>query len=306
MEDERLVLWAGPSKPSQIAVPNAKELFLYCVFGSAWKGTDRHCPTLGDKLAENPALLVDKAGMDPTDIFMGSFSAGGSVLKRMLMKQLYRDKTSFLHLADATYTSEWVDKASRTPIAIEGFTRYAVDVINGGGDKLMVATASENPNGQYASGVENLHAMRDEIEARTGGQFELMDHFFDVSPLPALGAWKLGNVILADYCSQTQPCSPNIGHGGHVSTIGNQIWQKILIPWLDKGRGPVGEPGGMDPPPPPWGGGWAPPWKGWWLVGDEPGQPSRAASGLAKVGLGVAGAALGFFGARALYDMLRR
>lgn len=240
-----LVVWTGPVANFQVpgaTVPGAKELFLSCCGNLTPPCTPPTCSTIGSQLAGSPSALLARAGVNElNDLFFGAFSAGGSIIKRMLSNPEYRKLTTAVHLADATYTGGWVDKANRVPPAIEGFVQYAVDVAQGPGDQLFIATASPNPNYQWATGIENLQAMRREIERRTGRSFE---------PVGGLGidkepehTYKLGNVLFGEYSGAS-----NIGHG-HTQLAG-QIWQQIINPWLAKGKGPIDQPGGLPPTPP--------------------------------------------------------
>jgi hypothetical protein len=176
------------------------------------------------------------------NLFFGAFSAGGSIVKRALENPDYRAVTTAVHLADATYTGAWLDERNRIAPPIEGFVQYGVDVAQGSGDKLFVATASPVPNKNWPSGVENLQALRREIEKRTGRQFVERSDFFGVDPGPE-HAYQLGNVILAEY-----PLSP-LGH--NHTKIAGQVWQNIIQPWLAKGKGALDEPGGLPGPVPP-------------------------------------------------------
>jgi hypothetical protein len=236
-----LVTWTGPVAPFQVpgaTVPGAKELFIGC-FGDR----QPHCPAIGDQLAGDPAALAAKAGVSELgDLFFGAFSAGGSIIKRMMLNPSYRQRTAAINLADATYTGGWVDKKNRIPPAIEGFVLYAVEAIEGPGDKLFIATASPNPNFEWATGIENLQSIRREIEKRTGKTFERV-RGFGIEKEPEY-AYKLGNVLLGEYSGAS-----NIGHGHNV--LAPDIWQKIIQPWLAKGKGPIEQPGGIGPGPGP-------------------------------------------------------
>ncbi len=231
------VIWTGPVNFKQAGpdatLPDAYEINVGC-------HGDRppHCPTLPSRLAAvlgRRNLMVD----DVRDVVIGAFSAGGSLVKRMLMHEPDRKRVTAVHLADATYTAAWKDKARRIPPPIEGFVRYALDAIDG--PHMLVATASPSPNGPWSTGVENLQSMRAEIEARSGRQFEELTNFYDIDPQPD-HAYKLGNVILAEY-----PMKP-LGHG-HVSIAG-QVWNNIIKPWLATSRDqPVTPP--VEPGQPP-------------------------------------------------------
>lgn len=239
-----LVVWAGPVDSSQVpgaTVEGAAEDFLSC---RGDQGNWVWCPGLGEALRSSPAALIAHADApaDTDDLFFGAFSAGGSVVKRLLEEADYRAMTSAVHLADATYTSSWADASTHTPPAIEGFVRYAVDVATGPGDKLFIATASPNPNGKWASGRENLRAIEAEVERRTGLSFVERPDLLNIGP-PADRVSQLGNVLFGYY-----PPSP-LGHQGHV-TIAGPIWEEVIQPWLDKGRGPVDAAGSLPTSPP--------------------------------------------------------
>lgn len=244
-----LVVWTGPVAQFQVqgaTVPGARELFIGCCGDLTPPCKPPTCPTVGEAVRSSPALLLSRAGMTAQelgDLFLGAFSAGGSILKRVLENPDYRAVTTAVLLSDATYTSSWIgNPADRLPPAIEGYVRYATDVALGPGDKLFVATASPSPNKTWATGVENLAAIRREVEARTGYTFEPIGDFYGVDPQPEC-AFKLGNVIFAEY-----PMKP-LGHG-HTA-IAPQVWQKILHPWLLKGKGPIESATGIAEPPPP-------------------------------------------------------
>lgn len=229
-----LVAWTGPVSTFQVpesTVPGAHEIFFPCCGNLAPPCVPPTCPTLGDGMRSDPALLLDAAGITRAelgDLFLAGFSAGGSLIKRLLTNKSYRDLTTAVHLADATYTSVWQNPSTRTPPAIEGFVSYGVDVVQSKGKKLFIATASPVPNGQWASGVENLRAIRLEIERQTGLTFSERSDFFGVTPGPER-LYQLGNVLLAEY-----PQNP-LGHG-HTK-ISDQIWRNIIQPWVAQGKG---------------------------------------------------------------------
>jgi hypothetical protein len=238
----RVVVWTGPVNLTQVpgaTIEGAETLNIGCL-------GDRspHCPSIANGYLDAegrrlPQLLADHGlSVGAVDeVLYGAFSAGGSLVKRALMNAADREKTRVVHLADATYTSSWEDEAARRPPPIEGFVRYGLDAIDG--DQLLVATASPIPNKTWASGVENLDRLKDELEARSGRSFEPLDDFFGIEPAPER-AYRLGNVILAMY-----PLEP-LGHG-HTQ-IAPQVWEKIIRPWL-RGQPVETEPGPTAPPP---------------------------------------------------------
>lgn len=244
-----LVVWQGPVYEGQVpgaTLRGAARAFIPCVGDGIATGRP-HCPSFGDQIRGGgiPTLL-DKSHAKLSeaelgDLYLAGFSAGGSTIKRLLEEAAFRKRTSGVYLADATYTSQWVDKAARQPPAIAGFVSYAVDVIQGPGDKLFIASASPIPNGQWATGHENLRAMMAEIEKRTGQHFVERSDFFGIDPAPEK-VYQLGNVIFALY-----PMTP-VGHG-HTS-LATQVFERAFQPWVDKGKGPVDSPAPLPSAPP--------------------------------------------------------
>lgn len=238
------VIWTGPVAFWQVpgaTIPGAHEVNIGC-FGDK----PPHCPSIGETSLDGsgrrlPSLLA-KHGLSEDQVghvVFGGFSAGGSLIKRVLQSPADRARVSAVHLADATYTSSW-DAPGRPPV-IEGFAAYGVDAATG--PHLLVATASPIPNKNWASGVQNLQRLREEIETRTGQKFQKLDHFFGIDPAPE-AAYQLGNVILAEY-----PMTP-LGHG-HTKIAG-QVWDKIVLPFLGQAGIPSGPPPGPGPDEPPW------------------------------------------------------
>ena len=219
-----LVVWMGPVSASQVqgaTLPGAAELFLSCCGDLTPPCIPPTCPELGDELAASPALLFAAAGVpDVGPLALGAFSAGGSVARRLLEQDAYRQRVEIVHAADAMFSASWQDVASRTPPAIEGFVRFGVDAANDD-SKLFVATSSPSPNGVFATGIENMRAVRAAIEKRTGRTFEKRTDFFGIEPAPS-AVYQLGGVIFAEY-----PAEP-LGHG-HTA-IAAQVWRNIVIP----------------------------------------------------------------------------
>jgi hypothetical protein len=225
-----LVVWSGPVAEFQVrgaTLEGASRIFLACR-GDKVPG-DPYCPAVGQKYEQSPALVFKKAGVpdDGQPLVLAAFSAGGSTFRRLLAHREYRDRTTAVLLFDATYTASWLNKARRETPPIAPFVEYAVDVVGDPG-KLLVATASPNPNGQWGTGIDNLRALRKEIEKRTGRHFAKMDGFFGISPLPD-AAYRLGNVIIAEF-----PPKP-LGHGGHATKLSPEVFAKILAPFLGAG-----------------------------------------------------------------------
>jgi hypothetical protein len=185
--------------------------------------------------------LVQAAGLSSTsvgDVFLGAFSAGGALYRRLLENPTDRRRVKGLLLADATYAS-WADKRNRIPAVHQALVDFGVELASSN-DQLWVATASPAPNYDLPTGVEVLREYRKRIEQQTGRQFERLGDFYGIDPQPE-AAYRLGNVVFAEY-----PMKP-LGHG-HTK-IADQVWQNILWPWLTAQR--QGRP---EPPAPgiPW------------------------------------------------------
>ena len=238
-----LVLWAGPVAKFQIqgaTVPGAKEHF----FGCRGDVTEKfpHCPTLANSWLDGagrrlPRLLasIGLSEADVDKIYLGAFSAGGSAWKRLLLHPADRARITAVMLHDATYS----DGSSKNPKPIEGFARYALDVM-GDPSKLFVATSSSSPNGARGSGDEVLGATRQDIENRSGVTFEA-GGTVPVSDQPVeLHTSPSGNVIFATYGSKGG------GHGYHPK-MAPEYWQQVLQPWIAGAPGPG--PGPPGPPP---------------------------------------------------------
>lgn len=280
---ENLVVWTGPVAEFQVpgaTLPGARTVFIGCCGDLTPPCQPPTCPDIGNAVMGSPSALFGRVGVPEQNVgelFLAGFSAGGSILKRVLENQSYRVRVTAVHAADATYTSTWIDAAQRIPPHVEGYVLYGVDVAQGPGDKLFVATASPAPNKNWATGVENLGAIRREIERRTGRGFVERSNFFGITPEPER-VYQLGNVILAEY-----PMRP-LGHGH--TTIAGQVWQKIIQPWLAKGKGPVAESGGLPGQPP--------------VTLPPPGPPGGI--GIGEIALGLVALAGGYFIVRKLME----
>jgi len=237
-----LVVWAGPVAEFQVpgaTVPGVERRFIPCVGDKT-----PNCPAIAEGWtdAEGRRLprMLEQLGYreDQIDnLYLGAFSAGGSVWKRLLMHPDDRAKVRAVMLADATYSSPSIQP-------IEGFVRYGVDALNG--DKMFVATASASPNKNYGTGEQVLDATRQEIERRAGVSFTEGGQVpIDKQPdrLYTYG----DNIVFADYGWQGG------GHGLHPK-IAPQYWQNVLQPWLAAGPSsppPGPGPGGPLPTVPP-------------------------------------------------------
>lgn len=216
-------------------MPGAKEKFFGChgayqtpiCSDIAWSFHDadgRSLPTM----ASRSGVPADELA----DVFLGAFSAGGKVVRRLLLDPRDRARIRAVLLSDATYAS-WRDKAARIPLVQDQLVRFGAELSSGTSGQLFVATASPSPNGSMPTGVEVLQQLRKEIEEATGLSFERIESFYGIDPAPD-NAYKLGDVIFAEY-----PMEP-LGH--KHTDIAPQLWQRILHPWLEAGSRPLPEP----------------------------------------------------------------
>jgi peptidoglycan hydrolase-like protein with peptidoglycan-binding domain len=221
------VFWFGPVNLTQVpgaTVPGAYARALPCtadasptcgqIAESLLDGGGRRLPRLARRLGRDEGTLGD--------LFLGAFSAGGSMIKRLLLHEADRAAVRAVLLADATYT-DWASPGN--PLAPEGFVLFCLEALRGG--KLFVATASSSSPGNNRTlpgGAQTIHAIRREVEARSGRMFEPYELPEGIHQRP-VAAFRLGDIILADY--QT-----SIPHGAHATSLAAPIWQKILLPWL--------------------------------------------------------------------------
>lgn len=221
------VIWFGPVNGMQVkgaTAFGAAPVFVTCTGDGSdgkptcsaradtWKDTSgRLLPCLFEKLqqAEGGAPL-----------YLGAFSAGGQCVKRLALHAEDRARIHAVLLSDATYTTEWLDAKKKTTKPIEGFLRFALDCLSDG--RLFLATASSSPNKSYPSGSQTLDGLRRGVEAEAGAPFE--DARAD--PIwqglrPAAGAWRLRNVIFADF-GAAYP------HGEHATVLAPVLWQRAI------------------------------------------------------------------------------
>lgn len=228
----------GPVSASQArgAVPAGASLHVIACTGDGAPSCGAIAEGFGP--ADGPRLpgLLSRAGapLAADDVLvLFAFSAGGSLVKRVLLHPADRAHVAAVVLCDATYT-DWA--APGKPAAPEGFVRFGLDSLSG--EHFLLATASSSPNKHLPSGSETLAAIRDEIGARRGAPLPL-GAVFSVKNTPAW-ALRSGGLVLADFGSA-------VSHGGHVA-LGSELARSLLWPWLAGNTGPG--PTGPGAPPP--------------------------------------------------------
>ena len=226
-----VVLWAGPINAVQAqaaTLPGAFRHFFTCTGdGSTPPKCSDWAVMSGGRLL--PGLLA-RAGLREDqvgDIFLGAFSAGGHLWKRLLDIPEDRARIRGAMLHDSAYEIG----TQKDPKYVEGFVKFGLDVLKDP-SKFLLMTASITPNtprpGEYyQSGADTMRATIAEIAKRAGRAIE------EGGSLPAgvpaaSRLWKPSkNAIFAQY--------DNIGHAGLALNSG-LYWQHVLQPWLDKGQ----------------------------------------------------------------------
>lgn len=223
-----VVLWAGPINASQAptaTLRGAKRQFFPCTGdGSTPPKCSSLAVTSGGRML--PGLLA-KAGLTEEqagDIYLGAFSAGGHLWKRLLSIPEDRARVRGVMLHDAAYEVG----SAKAPAFVEGFVQYGVDVLKDP-NKFLLMTASTTPNvprpGEvYQSGADTMRATIEEIGRRSGKVIE-EGGTLPASVPPASKLWRpKNNAIFAQYNT--------IGHQGLAMNAG-VYWQHVLEPWVE-------------------------------------------------------------------------
>jgi len=225
-----LVLWSGPINASQAkgaTLPGATRHFFTCTGdGSIPPRCTDYATFQGNRIL--PALL-SRIGMREDsvgDIYLGAFSAGGQLWKRVLDIPEDRARIRGVMLHDAAYEIG----TQKNPNFVEGFVKFGLDALKDP-SKFMLMTASITPNtprpGEaYQSGADTLRATIAEIERRSGRTLS------DGGSMPtgapqASRFWGNGrNIFLGQY-----------DEAGHMGLAANAplFWQQVLQPWVEGG-----------------------------------------------------------------------
>lgn len=221
-----LVLWSGPINASQAkgaTVPGAQRHFFTCTGdGSLPPRCTEYATFQGSRIL--PSLL-SRVGLREDmvgDIYLGAFSAGGQLWKRVLDIPEDRARIRGVMLHDAAYEIG----SQKSPNFVEGYVKFGLDALKDP-NKFMLMTASITPNtprpGEYyQSGADTMRATIAEIERRSGSALTEGGTMPGATPRPSR-LWSNGkNIFLAQY-----------DEAGHMGLAANApvFWEQVLQPW---------------------------------------------------------------------------
>lgn len=225
-----VVLFAGPinsMQAPQATIDGARRHFFTCTGDGIQPPKCLDLISLSDGGRMLPGFLR-RAGFDEAsvgDIYLGAFSAGGQIWKRLLQNDQDRARVTGVMLHDAAYETG----TEADPRYTEGYVRFGLDAL-ADPKKFMLMTASKNPNFKYQSGAATLRATVAEIEKRSGKQLDTTASLPAGLPKPARLWSKGSNIWLAQY--------DDIGHNGLAGNAG-LFWQQLLQPWHSSPKVPT-------------------------------------------------------------------
>lgn len=236
MSARNLVIWAGPVNAVQVpgaTVADAIQKFLPCT-GDGKAAGGASAQRCGDLAVSSggrilPGILArlglreDEVG----DIYLGAFSAGGHIWKRLLMSPEDRARIKGVMLHDAAYETG----TSKSPLPTQGYVEFALDALKDP-SKFMLMTASigANPSTEqkgvyYQSGAETMRSTIDAINHRSNYAIQEAGLLPEGLPNPSR-LWTAGkNLYFAQY--------NNVGHGGHAN-MAPLFWENLLQPWVSR------------------------------------------------------------------------
>jgi hypothetical protein len=231
-----LVIWAGPVNAAQVpgaTVADAVQKFLPCT-GDGKAAGGASAQRCGDLAVSSggrilPGIL-DRLGLredEVGNIYLGAFSAGGHIWKRLLMSPEDRARIKGVMLHDAAYETG----TSKSPLPTQGYVEFALDALKDP-SKFMLMTASigANPSTEkkgvyYQSGAETMRSTIDAINHRSNYAIQEAGMLPEGLPNPSR-LWTAGkNLYFAQY--------DNVGHGGHAN-MAPLFWENLLQPWVSR------------------------------------------------------------------------
>lgn len=234
-----LVIWAGPVNGSQVpgaTVPGAVQKFFPCTGDGSTPPKCGNLATLsGGRVLPGILARLNLSEASVGNIYLGAFSAGGHLWKRMLMSPQDRARITGVMLHDAAYEAS----PSTNPQPVQGFVEFGVDASKDPSKfLLMTASVGQNPSVEqkgvvYQSGAETMRATIAAINQRTGGTIQEAGKLAEGLP-PPTRLWTSGkNMVFAQY--------DNVGHGAQAG-MAPVFWQSLLQPWIARSdKSPVDE-----------------------------------------------------------------
>lgn len=223
---KKIVIWTGPVGAKDVhgaSVPEADVKFISCL-----GDRNPNCSSIAESWTDAagrklPGMLREVKVTDAeTELYLGAFSAGGHIIKRVLLNDADRAGVHAVLLADATYVAEWKAKGTREAAVIEGFLKFGIDALRD--DRVFIATASSAPNKTYPTGAETLLAIRKAIESSASQTFD--DVTAEAPTLfpglrPPVSIHRLHNILFADFGAVYK-------HPEHATVIAPVVWTAAL------------------------------------------------------------------------------
>lgn len=248
-DGQGLVAWFGPVYAGQVpeaTVPGWDRVFFPCT-GDGKPPCGAYAESWTDATGQRvPRALQAMKRPGAKELALGAFSAGGQIVKRLLMHPTDRAAVRVAALADALYVTD--RDASGRPVPPEGFVLYgreaAVDP-----SKLLLLTVSSSPNKNYPSGSETLVPLVQAVASGSGQEaVELSPGDPAYAALrahvpPWVKGYRVGQgAFFFDYGS-------TVKHGEHATKLASPFWQHLVVPYLAAGAAvPTTQPSTQVPP----------------------------------------------------------
>lgn len=215
------VAWLGPVSAAQVA--GAELAGVPVVHRTCTGDGSPSCSRIADSWLDGDGRRLPGCrralGLPAGPLVVAAFSAGGHIVKRLLAHPRDRAEVAAVVLADATYTTEWTDRAQALAAPIGSLVDYAAEAA--GGARLLVATASSAPNKQHPTGAQTLAA----IARAIGGRVRLGEEALAGLPAPER-SWGGGGVHLLDYGAR-------YSHARHATELAPKVWAALVRPWFE-------------------------------------------------------------------------
>lgn len=231
MSARDLVIWAGPVNGAQVpgaTIPGAAQKFLPCTGdGSSGARCGDLAVSSGGRILPGILSRLGLREDEVGDIYLGAFSAGGHIWKRLLMSPEDRARVKGVMLHDAAFETG----TSNNPLPTQGYVEFALDALKDP-SKFMLMTASTNANPSvekkgvyYQSGAETMRSTLDAINHRSNYGVQETGLLPEGLPNPTR-LWTGGkNLFFAQY--------DNVNHVGQAQ-MAPLFWENLLQPWVSR------------------------------------------------------------------------